>query len=332
MDAADLQTAENALVSVIVPVYNVERFLDECLTQLVKQTYGNLEIVVVDDGSTDSSGEKCDEWERRDGRIRVIHQQNQGLSEARNSGLREARGNYVVYVDSDDSCTEELVEKLLRAIALSSCDLCLCSYDKIDTEGNVVSTRAIPVVEQGTLGDFVPMLLRDDFAPSAWAKMYTREFAEKATFEKGVLFEDTRLWARLINELDALSFCSINEPLCHYRINDSSIMGSFHAERERGILEAWGAVCDAAEHRYGSAVAPDVKFRRAWMYFEVLDRAIKYGEVENRDYCDEAIAYLRKHAADVYESDGFSSNRKATLRLLALSKPAYVVLRRFLSR
>ena len=316
-------------VSVVVPVYNVEQYLDECVGHLVGQSFDDIEIVLVDDGSTDSSGSKCDDWSSRDMRILVVHQDNQGLSMARNNGLSASSGSYITYVDSDDYCTDDYVEKLLNAITASRADVCLCSYNRVDTFAQTCDTRHIPAIKSGNLEELTSRIVCDDFPPCAWAKMYTRDFAEKAYFDKGALFEDTRMWSRIVSEIGDLTFCSIDEPLYQYRTsNSASIMASFHADREQGIVEAWGGMCDAATQRFGAEVEAQVKFRRAWMQFEVLDRAIFNGEEGKQDYCDEAVRYLRAHAQDVYESDYFSQNRKRAMRALSVSKALYAAIRR----
>ena len=320
--------SQTPLVSVIVPAYNVEQYIDPCVDALIHQTYRNIEIILVDDGSTDATGQKCDYWASCDSRIHVIHQHNQGLSMARNNGLTEAHGTYIVYLDGDDNCTLDCVERLYSAITSHEADLCLCSYDRIDESGEVISVRHIPFISHGTEKDLLMNILHDDLPPCAWAKMYTEELARQAYFDCGQLFEDTRMWARLLPEIESLAFCSIDEALFHYRQNTLSIMGSFHAERERGIIDAWEKMCSNAEGRYGDEIRPYVGFRRAWMYFEVLDRAIANGAAHEQDYCDEAVSYLRSHADDVYASDVFSAGRKAAMRVLSFSKPLYFLLRR----
>ena len=329
MQSNPASITEQPLVSIVVPVYNVAQYLDECVGHLVGQSYRNIEIVLVDDGSTDESGAKCDDWAMRDQRILVVHQDNQGLSMARNNGLSASSGSYITYVDSDDYCMNDYVEKLLSAIMASNADVCLCSYSRVDTVAQTCDTRHIPEIASGNLEELTGRIVRDDFPPCAWAKMYTRAFAELAYFDEGALFEDTRMWSRIITEVEDLTFCSIDEPLYQYRVsNSSSIMASFHADRERGIIDAWEGMCVAATRRFGAEMDPHTRFRRIWMYFEVLDRAISSGEANNQDYCDEAVRYLREHAQDVYSSDVFSNNRKMAMRALSVSKALYIAIRK----
>lgn len=102
----------NELISIVIPVYNVEKYIDKCLETIVKQTYQHLEIILVDDGSTDLSGEKCDLWKKKDSRIIVIHKENGGLSSARNAGINIATGDYISFIDSDDFIDLTMIEKL----------------------------------------------------------------------------------------------------------------------------------------------------------------------------------------------------------------------------
>ena len=118
------------LISVIVPVYNVQYFLDDCVKSIVEQSYDNLEIVLVDDGSTDSSREKCDKWGLADSRIRVIHQKNAGLSGARNTGISIAKGDYIAFIDSDDWVTKEYLSYLLFLFE-DSCSITACNHTVI---------------------------------------------------------------------------------------------------------------------------------------------------------------------------------------------------------
>ena len=122
------------VVSIIVPVYNVKSYVGECVESLCRQTYTNLEILLVDDGSTDGSGEVCDEYAGRDERIRVIHQANRGLSGARNMGLDDARGEYIAFVDSDDLVSTNYVETLYELLMKYEADIAACAYVKGTTE------------------------------------------------------------------------------------------------------------------------------------------------------------------------------------------------------
>jgi glycosyltransferase involved in cell wall biosynthesis len=123
---------ENKKVSIVVPIYNVEHYIDRCIDTLVRQTHYNLEIILVDDGSTDNSGDKCDNWEKLDQRIKVIHKKNGGLSSARNAGLEVATGDYIMFEDSDDWVELELVQKCVDRIRKDESDIVIFGYRKVD--------------------------------------------------------------------------------------------------------------------------------------------------------------------------------------------------------
>ena len=119
----------NKLVSIIIPVYNVEKYLAECIESVLKQTYQNIEILLIDDGSPDNSGKICDEYEEKDSRVRVIHKENGGVSSARNVGLEQANGEYITFIDSDDFVSESYIEELYIALENGNSDLAFCKYN-----------------------------------------------------------------------------------------------------------------------------------------------------------------------------------------------------------
>lgn len=123
------------LITVIVPVYNVEKYLRRCLDSIIRQTYQNLEILCIDDGSIDNSGEICEQYAARDARIKVIHQENQGLSTARNRGLDTATGEYIAFVDSDDYIAADVLEQLYQSAVSSDATCVICGYNCVDSMG-----------------------------------------------------------------------------------------------------------------------------------------------------------------------------------------------------
>ena len=123
------------LISVVVPIYNTESYLDKCIGSIVNQRYSNLEIILVDDGSTDNSLDICRKWERADRRIVVLHQENQGLSAARNTGIRTAKGKFIGLVDSDDYIAPDMYLRLYRAITDMNADVAICSFAYRNEDG-----------------------------------------------------------------------------------------------------------------------------------------------------------------------------------------------------
>lgn len=136
-------------ISIVVPIYKVEAFLDRCVASLVNQTYQNLEIILVDDGSPDRCGQICDEWAKKDARIRVIHKENGGLSDARNAGIGIATGKYIAFIDSDDWVSKLYIEKLYQIMQLENGDIAECEIVRTVGEEPVIEKKKhIDVIRQ----------------------------------------------------------------------------------------------------------------------------------------------------------------------------------------
>lgn len=191
-----MRTVEGPKISVIVPVYKVEPYLHKCLDSIVNQTYRNLEIILVDDGSPDNCGAVCDEYAAGDRRIKVIHQKNGGLSAARNAGLKIVSGDYLGFVDSDDWVEPEMFETLLRGIQTAGADIAICG------RWEEYSGHRIPYSwpEVRSLGreEALEELLRNDRVQNlVWDKLYRQELFEGIWFPEGKTFEDIAVMHRL---------------------------------------------------------------------------------------------------------------------------------------
>ncbi|WP_418616204.1 glycosyltransferase family 2 protein [[Ruminococcus] torques] len=135
-------------VSIVVPIYNVEKYLRNCVDSLLKQSYNNIEIILVDDGSPDSCPNICDEYARKDDRVVVIHKQNAGVSAARNTGIKASCGKYICFVDSDDYVSEYYIEKLVASLENNFAECAICAIQKVDTEGQPIDSNEIPFKEE----------------------------------------------------------------------------------------------------------------------------------------------------------------------------------------
>lgn len=187
---------KNPLITVIVPVYNVEKYLRRCLDSVISQTYQNLEIICVDDGSIDDSGKICDQYAVRDARIKVIHQENQGLSAARNRGLDAAEGEYIAFVDSDDYILEDMYKKMLDKLLNYNVDLCVCQWQYEFSDGRqVVKRKNLDPTIYGRKAslEFARFLYMGNYengvVVAAWNKLYRRALLDKIRFE-GRIHED----------------------------------------------------------------------------------------------------------------------------------------------
>ncbi|MCR5753326.1 MAG: glycosyltransferase [Acetatifactor sp.] len=211
------------LISIIVPVYNVEKYLKRCVESLINQTYRELEIILVDDGSKDDSGSICEEYARKDNRIRVIHQRNGGLSCARNTGIENATGEYLLFVDSDDYISLKMCETLLNIIRQEEADIAICRYRRFGQERFEGVSDGEHSVRTLTTMEALEALYGPDgevFTVS-WNKLYRRRVIGEIRFPVGKINEDEHTTYRFLTAARKIVFTS--EVLYYYFRNSASI-------------------------------------------------------------------------------------------------------------
>jgi len=181
---------EKDLISIIIPVYKVEKYLEKCIESVLKQTYTNLQIILVDDGSPDNCGKTCDEYAKKDSRIEVIHKVNGGLSDARNVGIIKAKGKYIGFVDSDDYIKEDMYEILLNLIIEYNADVSICNlYDVIDGK-EYIRNKENGIQEYSRLDILKEVLLDKNIQSYAWNKLYKKELFDEIKYPIGKKYED----------------------------------------------------------------------------------------------------------------------------------------------
>lgn len=181
---------KNDLISIIIPVYKVEKYLEKCIESVLKQTYTNLQIILVDDGSPDNCGKICDEYAKKDSRIEVIHKANGGLSDARNVGISKAKGRYIGFVDSDDYIKEDMYEILLNLIKKYDADVSICNlYDVIDGK-EYVRNKDNGIHEYSRIDILKEILLDKNIQSYAWNKLYKKELFDEIKYPIGKKYED----------------------------------------------------------------------------------------------------------------------------------------------
>jgi len=201
------------LISIILPVYNVEKYLNKCTQSIINQTYKNFEIICIDDGSTDKSGEILDELARQEPRMRVIHQENRGLMSVRTRGISETKGEYIAFVDGDDYITADMFQTLAEAIEKNSSDIAVCGFEFTDEDG-VRLNAVTPQDKTITADEAIKELLYKDIYKTGltplWNKLYKKElFAEFAPSKKiKNLGEDIYINLFLIGKADKVTFSS----------------------------------------------------------------------------------------------------------------------------
>ena len=169
-------------ISVIFPIYNVEKYLKKSIESVRNQTYENLEIILVDDGSTDNSGKICDKIAKSDERVKVIHKQNGGLATARNTGYQESTGTYLMYIDSDDIVKKDVVKNCVEAIEKEDSDVVIFGYEKVDETGNIIETckwKKATYTNEQMLEKLYNSILEMSFG-YAWNKLYRKSIIDES--------------------------------------------------------------------------------------------------------------------------------------------------------
>lgn len=215
------------LISVIVPCYNVENYLKKCVDSILNQTYKNLEIWLVDDGSPDNCGQICDEYSKIDDRIKVIHKENGGLSDARNVAIDQATGEWITFVDSDDYVTDDYVETLYNLVEKYDCEVSVAWF-RTFYEGQEPKEPSQVCLEEKMKPLFAveQMFYQEKFDTSAWAKLYHRNLFEKGIrYPKGLLYEDLPTTYLLMLESKGVAFT--NKVVYYYLLRSSSIEGAY---------------------------------------------------------------------------------------------------------
>lgn len=211
------------LISIIVPVYRVEKYLKKCVDSLINQTYKNLEIILVDDGSPDNCPIVCDTYAKIDSRIVVIHKENGGLSDARNAGLDIASGEYIGFVDSDDYIADDMYEIMLKAIKDNESDIACCNYLQIGEDGVPYPNQKLPLQDECIENDTAINMLIEfgGYYGVACNKLYSREIFESIRYPQGRKYEDFFVIAEILGRCKRITH--INRPLYYYVRRPGSI-------------------------------------------------------------------------------------------------------------
>lgn len=258
------------LVSIVIPIYNVEKYLERCIGSVRSQTYRRLEIILVDDGSPDRSPELCDAYAREDSRIKVVHRQNGGLSAARNSGVSDAGGNFVFFLDADDQILPDTIETLVHMCETGPAQIAVVGF------ANVIDGKPLATPRQ-TASDpliltsaeaLIAMLYQNMFDTSAWAKLIPLDLAKRFPFPVGRVYEDLATVYQWLLSADAIAYSAEAKYL--YTHNDDGIISQSaslkNATDEKSAMDAlYQAVSEALP-----AGLPAARSRRFSTYCHIL--------------------------------------------------------------
>lgn len=259
---------EQPLISIIVPMYNMESYIEKCLDSLLAQTYSPMEIIVVDDASKDGCGNICDDFAKKDIRIQVVHLPvNRGLSAARNEGVNRAAGKFAVFVDSDDYVEPGLLETLYQNMAESGADISVCASEGIGLKEGMARTYS----REETVRC---LALRTPFLWMVWGKLFPMELVKKHPFDEGAFCcEDLLFFYQVLNEVERVSF--VPDKLYHYVYREGSLINRGVDEKRCRVLSVLDAICEDAWVHFPEAeagfhqVALDTNARLAMLTVEI---------------------------------------------------------------
>lgn len=259
------------LISVIVPVYNVEKYIEHTINSILSQTYTNIELILINDGSTDASYDICFRYSKKDERVRLINKKNGGLSEARNWGIKEARGEYIVFIDGDDSVHCQMIQRLYDILTIYDADVSICSFLKVNEDTlekyDVTVSYSKPVVLNRTeaLGK---LFAKDAYLhyTLAWNKMYKRVLFEDISYPIGKIHEDEFIAYKILGKTKRVVF--IDEPLYYYMQRPDSIMKEPFSEKRFHKVEAYRERINyfIDEHKYER----EAVLTYMWTYLEYI--------------------------------------------------------------
>ena len=310
------------VISIVVPVYKVEAYLESCIRSLLAQTFRDIEIILVDDGSPDQCGALCDRLAAEDSRVVVIHQKNKGLSGARNTGLDAARGEYICFVDSDDLVQPTYCEELLEALQGSGCDFSVCASHRFEDGSAPCPRKSSDSVQIVSNRDFLEMQFDRHSEFGVWNKLMPKKILEEFRFKEGKLNEDVIFSADLAKHLHNGVAC-VSSELHLYRQRGSSIMGK---QAQKGspdrifageyLLEA---VRESCPDLLPKALAYAVGY--PWMFIDPI--YVHRSFADNREFLDSLQNNLKRYLTEYEAGKIFPELQLRRMKLFAKSRFLY---------
>ena len=278
------------MISVIVPVYNVEKYLEECLESIKRQTYTDIEVILVNDGSIDRSKEICERYCEKDSRFKLVNQENKGLSGARNRGMLESKGEFISFVDSDDVLKEDMLEQLMKQMTSEDIDIVECWYTNEKQELELSTPKNVKTIFQGDSKEALVSLCKDNIVRlNAVAKLFRRQVIVNFPFLEGLFYEDVYGGIGILKHIRKM--VKINYIGYYYRVRQGSIMN-----REFNIknLDLF-TICDKLEQLYqGDTDSLAYIYRR--LFHLVLMHVVDYHIFEGNPYKEKYVEYLNRYA------------------------------------
>lgn len=312
-----VEKMDKELISVIIPVYNVQKYLEKCLNSVLNQTYKNLEILLIDDGSTDNSSKICEEYKLKDSRIKVFHKENGGLSSARNYGIKEAKGIYITFIDSDDDIEEDYIEYLYKLLKKYNTKMSICSYNVIK---NNKTNLGINLEEKllSTEECLDNLLCEKGFTVSACAKMYEKKLFDDITFPLNKLCEDNGTTYKLIMKCSNIAYG--NQAKYNYYIHNNSITTSSFNIKKLDLIELVDTMGEDIIKKYPNLIN-SVEKKKCNARFSILRQILENKNNKEYDYIrKDIIKYLKNKKKKILSNPKSTKKDKIAIILLLINE------------
>lgn len=323
---------EDSLISIIVPVYNVSKYLEKCIESLVNQTYKNLEIILVDDGSTDNSLAICHKYSGIDSRIKVLHKENGGLSSARNAALDILEGEYLMFVDSDDWIDVEMIHKLYSELKNRNADIAICNFERTSNENNKIDNRSNEAILEMTSIEALRNLYSDNIEVqmiTSWCKLYKSNLFKQIRFPEGKIHEDEFTTYRLYSKSEKIIY--LDEKLYYYRITPGSIMNSKFNLKRLDILEAFNErmhfANDLGDREFYLGTLKRYYLESFNMYFQVRCTLNDEKEVIN-----DLEIQTKNIGRQLLETKNYSFYQYIKIKLFLFNSSFYYIVKKYLAK
>ncbi len=307
-------------ISIIIPVYNCEKYIEKCIDSVICQSFKDLEIILVDDGSSDKSGEICDEYLKKDSRVKAIYIKNQGPSVARNAGLDIAKGEYIGFIDSDDYIEKNMFEILYNNLLKYDCDISVCEVAEICDGENMKFSNSNNFMVLDI--DEAMKLLISGKCLTMYAvnKLYKKSLFDNVRFPVGKLYEDSFTTPRVFAKANKVVYTPEN--LYYYVRTPMSITTSKFSTKDMDIIESGESILDFVKDDFPKLIYA-AEFRYMWSYLYVLDRmVIDYVSCENKEY-KKVTDFISKNFVKMLFNPYFSFKRRLSIIVWRFSPKIY---------
>jgi glycosyltransferase involved in cell wall biosynthesis len=303
----------DCIISIIVPIYNVEEYIHKCINSIIAQTFRKFELILIDDGSKDNSGKICDEYALRDSRIRVIHKKNGGVSSARNAGLDIAQGEYIGFIDPDDWVEEDMYEVLYQSLLENDCDISICGVKSFSINDGVKSMCNIPnkFICDGL--EAMQFILKGGSCIAVWNRLYRRKIFLNLRLLEGKIHEDVFILSHIFQKNFKVVF--VPDEKYHYLIRNNGIMGEVFKKPSIDMVDSYKYLLDSIKEN-SLEILQDEIWHCVWFPWALAQKIYERGIVyDNYGYLENVKLFIREYLNEILKSRYITNQKK--IRMLA---------------